>query len=145
MGLDGFSMGNLGLNSDLTSIQMANQVEQLAQKGNEVKIKDVTASAEDGGVKRREEESDEKNQFNDGFREQNHENSEDENKNALIEKDFENKDPREFSVRINPETELIELFNNKDEKILETITAQDLMGLISKLDNASGILVNRKI
>lgn len=144
MGLDGFSMGNLGLNSSLTSAQMANQVEQLAQKGNEFQVKNVSELAEDGGVKRREEESDDKGQFNDGFRKKK---NDDENKkqSVLSEKDFENKDPREFSVRINSETDLVELFSNKDEKVLETITATDLMGLISKLDNASGVLVNRRI
>lgn len=144
MGLDGFSMGNLGLNTDMTSIQMASQVEHLAQKGNEFVIKDVSELAEDGGVKRKEEQSKQEQEFNDGFREKKNQDNEEE-KSALREKDFENKDPREFSVRINPETELVELFNNKDSKVLETITPKDLMGLISKLDSASGILVNRKI
>lgn len=147
MGLDGFSMANLGLNSDLTSAQMANQAEKLAQKGTEFKIKDVSELAQEGGVKRREEQSDNgKNHFNDGFKDKKkNDDDKNEKQDALSEKDFENKDPREFSVRINPETELVELFNNKNEKILETITATDLMSLISKLDNASGILVNRKI
>lgn len=141
MGLDGFSMGNLGLNAELTSIQMASQMEQLAQKGSEFKIKDVTESAEKDSIKQKEED-DAKNQFNDGFTE--NKNNEDENKNALVE-DIETKDPKEFSVRINPETELIELFNSKDEQVLETISATDLMQVVSKLDGASGILVNRKI
>jgi len=144
MGLDGFSMGNLGLNTDMSSVQMASQVEHLAKKGSEFIIKDVTGLAEDGGVKRKDEQSNPKEQFNDGFREKQKQKDEEE-KNALTEKDFENKDPKEFSVRINPETELVELFNNKDEKILETINPKDLMELISKLDNASGILVNRRI
>lgn len=147
MGLDGFSMGNLGLNADLTSAQMASQAEQIAKKEAEFKIKNINELAQEQGVKRREERSGGKGQFNDGFKKKkNDENeTEKEKQNALIEKDLENKDPREFSVRINPETELIELFNTKDERILETITAQDLMSLISRLDNASGILVNRKI
>lgn len=146
MGLDGFSMANLGLNSDLTSAQMANQVEKLAQKGTEFKIKDVSELAQEGGVKRREEQQEGKNNFNKGSKEKK-KNDDDKNlkQDVLSEKDFENKDPREFSVRINPDTELVELFNNKNEKILETITPTDLMSLISKLDNASGILVNRKI
>lgn len=145
MGLDGFSMANLGLNIDLTSAQMANQVEKLAQKGTEFKIKDVSELIQEGGVKRREEQSDNKKRFNDGFGKKNKDDDKNEKQDVLSEKDFENKDPREFSIRINPDTELIELFNNKNEKILETITPKDLMGLISKLDNASGVLVNRKI
>ena len=148
MGLDGFSMGNLGLNNDLTSAQMANQAEQLAKKGSEFKIKDVTQLSKEKGVKRKESEPEGKKQFDDGFK--NKKNDDDDSNNneeqlALIEKSFENKNPREFSVRINPETELIELFNNKTDKVLETINAQNLMGLVSKMNNASGILVNRKI
>lgn len=146
MGLDGFSMGNLGLNADLTSAQMANQAEQLAQKEAEFKIKNISELSEQRGVARKkEDESGGKNHFKDGFRKKKNEDDENKQQKVLSEKDFENKDPREFSVRINPETELVELFNNKDEKILQTITAKDLMSLISKLDNASGVLVNRKI
>ena len=144
MGIDGFSMGNLGLGNEMTSVQMATQAEQLAQKGNEFIIKDVQELAKDGGVKRKKEQSESEEEFNDGLQKRKKQKKEEE-KNYLVEKDFESKDPKEFSVRINPETELVELFNNKDEKVLETIPPKDLMELISKLDGASGILVNRKI
>jgi len=145
MGLDGFSMGNLGLSTDMTSAQMANQAEQIARKESEIKIKNINEMAEDGGVKRKENQDDDKNQFDDGFEGKKDNTEENENQSVLSEKDLENKDFKEFSVRINPKTELIELFSNKDEKVLETITAEDLMYLVSKLDSASGVLVNRKI
>ncbi len=145
MGLDGFSMGNLGLNIDMTSAQMANQAEQLAKKGSEFKIKNVSELLKENGVKEKEEQKQNKNQFNDGFKERKNDDNNNEEQRLLNEKSFENKNPKEFSVRINSETELIELFNNKDEKVLETISAQDLMELVSKMDSASGILVNRKI
>lgn len=149
MGLDGFSMGNLGLNTDLTSAQMANQAEQIARKESEIKVKNINESAEDGGVKRKEHQDEEQNQFDDGFKEEKDETELEEipiqSQSVLSEKDFENRDPKEFSVRINSQTELIELYNNKDQKVLETIRAEDLMYLISKLDSASGVLVNRKI
>lgn len=149
MGLDGFAMGNLGLGTDMTSAQMASQAEHLAKKESQIKIKNIEESAQDTGVKRKkDEEQNNGNQFNDGFKNddgQAEDESENQRRSLLTEKDFENKDPKEFSVRINPKTDLVELFNNKDEKILETITANDLMGLVSKLDGASGILVNRKI
>lgn len=143
MGLDGFSMGNLGLNTDMTSAQMASQAEQLAKKESEFKIKDVSELTEQNSITRREERSRGKDQFG-GYSKKKKDND-DEKQSVLSEKDFENKDPREFAVRINPETELIELFNTKNEKILETITAKDLMSLISKLNNASGVLVNKRI
>lgn len=151
MGLDGFSMGNLGLNTDMTSAQMANQAEQLARKESMVKIKDVTEADEEGGVKRKEEDEPDKNQFHDGFKkdedEEEEENSDKnkESRSLLTDKDFEIKDPKELSVRINSSTEQVELFNKKNERILETISAKDLMEVVSKLDGASGILVNRKI
>lgn len=150
MGIDGFSMGNLGLNSDLTSAQMASQSEHLAKKETEFVIKDVTGLSKDGIVKRKKENSENQKQFDDGFKKkqedaENDENAEQDELSLLSETDFEGKDPREFSVRINPNTEMVELFNNKDKRIVETINAQDLMALVSKLNSASGILVNRKI
>lgn len=153
MGLDGFSMGNLGLNATLTSAQMANQAEYLAQKDSEIIIKDVEKLEKEQAVKSKEE--DEKNQqFNDGFKKNEDEdesgqedeaNSDDNITPELIERDFASKDPKEFSVRLNQETDMIELINNKEDKVLETIKAQDLMNMVSKLNGASGILVNRKI
>lgn len=145
MGLDGFSIGNLGLNTNVTSAQMSSQVEHLALKEAEIKIKDVTESAEDTGVKRKEEDADNKNQFQDGFKKHRDDEHEDEAPSHVDEKEIESKDPKDFSVRINADTGLVELYNNKEEKILETISPKDLMSLVSKLNSASGILVNRKI
>jgi hypothetical protein len=147
MGLDGFSMGNLGLNADLTSAQMANQAEQIARKESAVKIKDVTKSDKDHGVKRKEKEDEEKNQFDDGFKKKKEDTEEEEteNQNVLSEKKFNFENTKEFSIRINPETDLVELVNKKEEKVLETMSANDLMYLISKMDSASGVLFNRKI
>lgn len=144
MGLDGFSMGNLGLNIDLTSAQMANQAEQLAQKGLEPKVQNIIEASKENGIKSNEEKPDGKNQFQDGFREKKKDDNPEEQK-LIVEKSFDNKNSKEFSIRINSETGFIELFNNKDETILEVINAQDLMEVISKMDSASGILVNRKI
>ena len=153
MGLDGFAIGNLGLNLDMTSAQMAVKAEQLAQRGTEVKIKDISELAEDNGVKRKDEPSDNQKHFKDGLKDKKKETEEDNKENqsqaeifsTLNEKDFENRDPKEFSIRINVENDMVELFSNKEDKVLETMSANDLMGLVSKLSNASGVLVNRKI
>lgn len=156
MSLDGFSLSNIKMNRELTSAQMASQADQLASKGLEFKIKDVSELASNKGVKRKEEDSNQdEGTFNDGFQE-NEESDEteanttktsyrDSIKEELIIKEIEEKDPKEFSVRINSSNDMIELYNNKNKKIIETISANDLMELISKLDSASGILVNRKI
>lgn len=153
MAIDGFSMGNLGLNAELTSAQMATQSEHIAKRESEIKIKIIDESDKEGEVKRKDEDSEKKNQFDDGFKkkedqeEESEEQSEDQyisRRSYVTEKDVEN-NPKEFSVRLNPQTDKIELFNNKNQKVLETINPEDLMFLISKLDSASGVLINRKI
>lgn len=147
MGLDGFSMGNLGLNADMTSAQMAAQAEQIALKESEIKIKDVTELFEGELVKRKEEQSDENNaREEDSKKKQEDEDESEKSEEYLeIEKKIENQNPKEFSLRINYATKLIELYNNKEEQVLETIKAEDLMNVVSKLDSVSGVLVNRKI
>lgn len=146
MGLDGFSMGNLGLHRELTSAQMSNQAEHLATRGSDIKVKDVSSLAADKGIERREEGFSGGGGFSDGKSKEEQEQDEENAVRALLsQKELESKDPKEFSVRIDPSTEMIELYNNKDKRVVETISANDLMGLISKLDSASGILVNRKI
>lgn len=149
MGLDGFSMGNLGLHRDLTSAQMSNQAEVLATKGLEFKVKTIGEAGAGKGIARREEGSSGGggSSGKESKEEQDQQNQEAEQsaRSSINVEEFEKQDPREFSVRINAQTEMIELFNNKDKKTIETISAKDLMVLISKLDSASGILVNRKI
>ena len=155
MGLDGFSMGNLGLNTELTSAQLVNQAELSAQKESEFKIKNITGSEEEQLIKRKEEQEEKNNQsFDDGFEEKKEDDEEGQDEDSLLEdyspahvkeKDIENANPKDFAVRINPQTDSVELFSKKEERVLETISAKDLMGLVSKLNSASGILVNRKI
>lgn len=144
MGLDGFSMGNLGLNTEMTSAQMANQAEQMAQKESQFKIKNINEAAEKNGVKRKTDE-DKQEQDTPEHQKKDKKSQEEEIQQLLAETMFIDRDPKEFSVRINNETEMVELFNTRDKKIVEAISATDLMGLLSKLDSASGILVNRKI
>ena len=143
MGLDGFSMANLGLHRDLTSAQIASNTEESAKKGTEIKIKDVTNLAERNGIERKEGDG---NAGGGGFSGKKKQQEEEDSQESKITEEFlEQHNPKEFSVRINPNTEMIELFNNKTKKIIETISAQDLMMLISKMESASGVLVNRKI
>ena len=54
MGLDGFSMSNLGMYNRLTSAQMANEAEFLAMQGNGSDIKDIEALSNKSGIARKE-------------------------------------------------------------------------------------------
>lgn len=150
MGLDGFSMSNLGLPERLTSAQMAEQAEHLAREGTEYKIKDITQLASQNGVQRKENDS---GGFTPGYsgsfrkKKDGEETPEEKAKTQEIlnQVNFDEKDSKDFSVRINPETETIELYSLKNQKIIETIGADDLRNLILKLDDASGVFVNKKI
>ena len=143
MGLDGLSMGNLGLHKEVTSAQMANQAEQLANRESGFKVKDVVSIDKEAGIEVKEDGSNKNEFFEQNFKED--EDGENSFGEKFDEKTFEKKDPKEFSVRVNPATDMIELYNNKEKKTVETISATELMQLISKLDSASGIIVNRKI
>lgn len=147
MGIDGFSMGALGLNTDLSSTQLAAQADIIADKEFEIKVKDVDESAEEQAIKEKNHQKDknkkdkkQQNQDSD-FQDEEEEND---SLGLVSVKDFEN-NPKEFGIRINTQTEMIELYSTVDKRIMETISADDLMHLIAKLDSASGILVNRKI
>lgn len=152
MGLDGFSMSNLGLPRELTSAQLANQAEQLANR-REPKIKDIGELAEENGVKRKEDEGNEggaQGQLaNSFFAEGDEEDENDQNfkkySSILLEESFEGKDPKDYSVRINPRSGFVELYSKKERRVIETISADDLMEVISKLNSASGVFVNKKI
>lgn len=147
MSIDGFAMSNLGLNKDLSSAaQLMTQTEFSIAKEAEVKVKDVTKAAEKQGIKSKKDDGSNGGSlaFSKDEAEEEEE-QEGEFRSKFNEKEFETRDPKEFSVRINSNNDMIELYNNTSKNIVETISANDLMKLISKLNSASGILVNKKI
>ena len=144
MGLDGFSMGILGLNADMTSAQMAGQAEHIARKESETIIKDVTKTLDSPEVKVDDEEEDENFQ-EESKNKKKKKHDELDFDSSITPEEFDAQNVKEFSVRINPKTEMVELFSNVNNRIIETISPDDLMTLLSKLNSASGILVNRKI
>lgn len=153
MGVEGYSMGNMGLNTDLNSVQMLTQVEQIAQKDSEIMIKDVTKASEGDGVKRKKKESNQNQPEEEGDDNDNEDENQAESDNenlyslqrGLSEEDIEDSDPKAFIVKLNPRTQFVELLRKEDGKVMEKMPADDLMSIMSKLDNASGILVNRKV
>ena len=150
MSVDGFSMGNIGLTAELSASQIAGQAEHLARKESETIIKDVNQAEKEEGVKRKkDDEENNKQGFDDGFSKNDEESNESEDEqqqiHTLTENDIENQDPKTFSIRINDKTEMVELYNNKSKKTVESMKAEELMDVVLKLDNASGVLVNRKV
>lgn len=146
MGLDGFSISQLGLHRDLTSAQLASQADEIAKIDSEQKIEDITTAAAKKGIRQRE--GDGSNGSAGGFSKFYKENQEEDelgDEEDLSHLDFSSKDPKDFGVRVNPRTEMVELYNIKTKKIVEAISAGDLMQLIARLNGTSSILVNKRV
>lgn len=137
MGLDGFSMNNLNLHKELTSAQLASNAEALALKGSSIKTVDNLASKQKTKNKEFEEEDEIPVYF---FEEDEKEKQQENGKEKK-----NNGDTKKYTVKLNSKTQLIELIDLEKEKIIETISPNDLIKLVSKLSSTSGILVNRRI
>jgi len=157
MGVDGFSMASLGMPKDITSAQAAVTTEQGVLSGNE-KIVGKIDRALNKRINNDEKEENPKNKyFNDGFNEEDDE--EDENdENSSVNKDekisLKNaknlktaiiKDTENIVIKVNNVTERIELYNKVTKKIVESITANDFLEMINRLDYNAGVLVNKSI
>ena len=136
MPLDGLSFSNSGLFKVVTPMEIALQAEQAAQAQAETSIKrpeeseKVKAGLEDenqqGNKEGRDTEDDESQDDDTGFLE-NHEKI------------------KKYKVKFNPLTDMVELIDQKTGTIIETISPDDLVNLISKTVKPSGILVDREI
>ncbi|MBR1942534.1 hypothetical protein IJ843_02220 [bacterium] len=157
MGVDGFSMASLGMPKDITSAQAAVTTEQGVLSGNE-KIVGKIDRALNKRINNDEKEENQKNKyFNDGFNEE--DDDEDENdENSSVDKDEKIslktakqlkttviKDPENIVIKVNNATEKIELYNKVTKKIVESITANDFLEMINRLDYNAGVLVNKSI
>lgn len=148
MGIDGFSMGNLGLNADLTAAQTAGQAQLEAQKEAEVKVKQLDSSNKEDGVKRKKDDEGSNSQSEYEENDSNDEPQEDDEhqeKSNLKDEDFKDANFKKFKIRVNQASDKIELVNKDNEKVIEEIKAKELMNVMSKLDYASGVFVNKKI
>ena len=59
--------------------------------------------------------------------------------------DFYTKFSDQLAIRLNRNSEIIELYNKNTNTVVETINTTDLIKLIDKLKISSGVLVNKKI
>ena len=59
--------------------------------------------------------------------------------------DFYTKFSDQLAIRLNRNSEIIELYNKNTNKVVETKNTNDLIKLIDKLKISSGVLVNKKI
>ena len=58
--------------------------------------------------------------------------------------DIENPN-KDFYVKLNVKDDIIELYDSATDRLIETISGNELGELVQKLNMASGIFVNKKV
>lgn len=135
MSLDGLSFSNLGIFRPTAPSEVAHQAEQASQAEAEKLVKEV--------------EKLEKNQLDPDEEKDNQQEA-----NLKKRKQQEHLDEEEiegssnlnqYSVKFNNQTNLVELVDKETGKVIETIQPEDLINLMAKSKDPSGILVDREV
>lgn len=150
MGMDGISMVGTGIVQEGNSRDITAQTAQSVQHGNN-EVKNINQLS--GGNIIKDQEEREKRRSSSGGENgtENGETSQNVSDNTSEEEDSANLkeyDPSEyenFYVKIIPESDTIELYDKITDALIETISAKDLSQLVSRLNIASGIFVNKRV
>ena len=148
MGMDGLSMANTGALKESTSADFTSRSEQAMQADKTNDAKQVQTMSTNPRIKEKEEEEEGKKQkrepqeedFEDSYIE-----SEDEFEREEFDiEELENPN-KDFYVKLNAKDDIIELYDSATDRLIETISGNELRELVRKLNMASGIFVNKKV
>jgi len=148
MGMDGLSMANTGALKESTSADFTSRSEQAMQADKTNDAKQVQTMSTNPRIKEKEEEEEGKKQkrepqeeeFEDSYVE-----SEDEFEREEFDiEELENPN-KDFYVKLNAKDDIIELYDSATDRLIETISGNELRELVRKLNMASGIFVNKKV
>lgn len=151
MGMDGLSFSNTGMMKESTSAELTGRTEQIIQSDPTNDMKQVQTMStnrrirekdeeEETKKQKQEQESEQQDDINDRFEESTPEIP---NEEFDIE-DLENPN-KDFYVKLNAKDDIIELYNSATDKLVETISGNELSELVKKLNMASGIFINKKV
>lgn len=157
MGMDGLSMANTGALKESTSADLTSRAEQIVhtdpkndskqiqnlETNRAIKNKDDDQEDSKNGKQQTGKRNDEE-EFQDGLVE---DTSTDDNEEEIEDfniEDLDNPD-KEFYVKLNAKDDIIELYDNSSDRLIETISGNELQGLVKKLNMASGIFVNKRV
>ncbi len=155
MGMDGLSIANTGVVKESTSAEYTNRTEQAVQSdavndsrqvqslgvNQRVRPKDDDEETSRRKQKDKDEEKQEES-FEDGLAESPVESEELSDSFEIEEIENPNKD---FYVKLNVKDDIIELYDSATNRLIETISGNELGELVQKLNMASGIFVNKKV
>lgn len=152
MGMDGLSMANTGALKESTSAEYTNRTEQSIQANPSNNSQQVQNLETNRAVREKDEEEEspkqeqgqkkeeEEEEFQDGLVEETQEEVEEEFN--IEDLDNPNKD---FYVKLNAKDDIIELYDSSSDRLIETISGNELQELVKRLNMASGIFVNKKV
>ncbi len=154
MGMDGLSIANTGAVKESTSAEYASKTEQAIQADSANFSRQVQGLGvnqrvrakeddEQSGGKSSDEQRKKDDTFHDGLVEDTPQEPEDEDYSAS-EEDIENPN-KDFYVKLNVKDDIIELYDSATDRLIETISGNELGELVQKLNMASGIFINKKV
>ena len=151
MGMDGLSMANTGALKESTSADYTSRSEQAIHADKTNDTKQVQTLSTNRRIREKDEEEENKKQKG-GKEEQEQDVIEDSYIDSQAEEeeeyfnieDLENPN-KDFYVKLNPKDDIIELYDSTNNRLIETISGNELQGLVKKLNMASGIFVNKKV
>lgn len=150
MGMDGLSFSNTGAIKESTSADFTNRAEQIIQSDPTNNTKQVQTMSTNRRVKAKDE--DEEGQSKQQEQPQNQ--ASEEFEDGLIEPEEEQEEfnieelenpNKDFYVKLNSKDDIIELYDSATDRLIETISGNELRELVRKLNMASGIFVNKKV
>ena len=136
MGMDGLSMANTGALKESTSADFASRTEQVMQADQTNDSKQVQTLSTNRRVREKDEEEEEEEN-----KKQKQENKDQEEFDI---QDHENPN-KDFYVKLNSKDDIIELYDSATDRLIETISGNELTELVKRLNMASGIFINKKV
>ena len=166
MGLDGFSMSNLGLQRNLTTAQLANDVEATAKMALENQLPDVDGVGKKDKAGKKDPEaafnpmvpfiSDKKKKKNSQEQENDDSDSQQQNEvhidttsdedaeTAEAETEVEIEEPR-YLFKISKDDEMIEMYDTLTNKIVKKLSAQEAAATVHDFTKLPGIFFNKGV
>ena len=155
MGIDGFSLANLGLNKNLSSAQLANEAERTARQSLENQIADAdgVGKIEKAGRKDPDAAFNGTIPFIPDDQKENEEDSEDkqeESQNSEAQQILDENDDdvdeeySKYHFRFNKD-EMIEIYDAEKNEVIKTISPEDASKALVNLSKIPGLFVNRKV
>jgi len=148
--MDGISMITPGKVKEQTSLEHTSETEENIRTGNNT-VKDVDQLSVNNRINEKKEKQRQNNEnFEDGFSEEEQEESDLEQEQTdehpeSSHKEYQPSDYENFYVKIKSEDDTVELYDKITDNLIETISADELSKLVSRLNIASGIFVNKRI